>query len=380
MKIGLDVAQTCTPRAGCAWYADSLTRAMVKLAPDDHFFLYHQFGTLINADTTAGTMIAAPNVTPTFTDITPAEARRIWGSPQELIIKTGAPDIVHAMSFRAPRVPGAKLVFTVYDVSFWAVHEYTTEENRLVCQTGLLEALRNADGFIFISQSSRDEFERFLPGWLELNRKPAIVTHLGPRDERISKLTQTDHSDYWLAVGSLEPRKNYETLLDALELYWKQSANPRPLKIAGGLGWKSSLLKERLDVLSRRGLVQYLGYVPDHELPGLYAGAEALLFPAWYEGFGLPVLEAMNQGCPVISSDRTSLREVGGEAALYIDPANPRQIAASMLQLEVDTVQRKQLVQAGLAQAATFSWERTARNTLDFYSRVLNSPGHVVHK
>ena len=201
-----------------------------------------------------------------------------------------------------------------------------------------------------------------------------------PRDERISKLTQADHSDYWLAVGSLEPRKNYETLLDALELYWKQSANPRPLKIAGGLGWKSSQLKERIDVLSRRSLVQYLGYVPDHELPGLYAGAEALLFPAWYEGFGLPVLEAMNQGCPVISSDRTSLREVGGEAALYIDPANPRQIAANMLQLEVDTVQRKQLVQAGLAQAATFSWERTARNTLDFYSRVLNSPGHVVHK
>ena len=162
------------------------------------------------------------------------------------------------------------------------------------------------------------------------------------------------------------------------DYYWKKSAQISATKIARRLGWNIPT-KERIEV-PRRSLVQYLGYVPDHELPGLYAGAEALLFPAWYEGFGLPVLEAMNQGCPVISSDRTSLREVGGEAALYIDPANPRQIAANMLQLEVDTVQRKQLVQAGLAQAATFSWERTARNTLDFYSRVLNSPGHVVHK
>jgi glycosyltransferase involved in cell wall biosynthesis len=373
MKIGLDVAQTCTPRAGCAWYADSLTRAMVKLAPEDYFFLYHQFGTHINSDTTTGTMIVAPNVTPTFTDVTPAEASRIWGSPRELLIKTGAPDIVHAMSFRAPRVPGAKLVFTVYDVSFWAVHEFSTEENRLLCQHGLLEALSNADGFIFISQSSRDEFERFLPGWLELNRKPAIITHLGPRDERISKPTQTDHSDYWLAVGSLEPRKNYETLLDALELYWKQSANPRPLKIAGGLGWKSSQLKKRIDDLGGQGIVQYLGYVPDHELPALYSGAEALLFPAWYEGFGLPVLEAMTQGCPVISSDRTSLREIGGNAALYIDPANPQQIASTMIQLEADKVRRKQLVQTSLKQAAKFSWERTAQQTLQFYQLLLNS-------
>lgn len=378
MKIGFDVAQTCDLRAGCAWYADSLIRAMAAQAPQHHFFLYHQFGTYINGSTANGTQITAPNVTPTFTDITPAEAARIWNSPPELLIKTGAPEIVHANCFRAPKVPGAKLVFTVYDVSFWAVPQYTTEANRLICQHGVLEALANADGFVFISQSSHDEFERFLPGWLDRNSRPWIVTPLAPRTH-VPAAAPTTKVRYWLAVGSIEPRKNYETLLDALELYWQSSRRRLPLHIAGGRGWKSGGLHTRLEGLAAKGMVRYLGYVPDGELPALYAGAEALVFPSWYEGFGLPVLEAMAQGCPVISSGCTSLPEVGGDAVTYIDPADARQIASAMVQLETDDTRRMNLAQAGLAQAANFTWERTADITLEFYKRLLNSPSNVAH-
>lgn len=372
MKIGFDVAQTCSERAGCAWYADALLRALVDLAPEHHFFLYHQFGRWQNADTHAGTHLSRTNVTESFTDVSPAEAARIWQNPAELVIKTGEPDIVHANCFQAPKVPGAKLVYTIYDVSFWAKPEYTTEQNRLICQRGMLEALAHADGFIFISQNAHDEFERIVPGWLEQHSRPWAVTPLAPRMGEIA-VPEAAANPYWLAVGSIEPRKNYDVLLDALELYWSASTRRLPLHIAGGRGWKSERLHSRFARLAEKGMVKYLGYVPDAALPALYASAEALIFPSWYEGFGLPVLEAMTLGCPVISSNRTSLPEVGGQTVTYVDPADPRQIATAMLTLETDSALRERMIRDGLVQAASFSWEKTARDTLAFYEQILST-------
>src|ERR1700731_3427699 len=141
LKIGFDVAQTCHDRAGCGWVADLLVREMVKLAPHHEFFLYHQFGEWINEDTRSGTHLESRNVWEPFRRVSPAETRRIWkavvGGSEPL---PGAPDIVHANCFQAPSVAPAKLVYTVYDVSFWIYPEFATEENRLVCQRGVLEA------------------------------------------------------------------------------------------------------------------------------------------------------------------------------------------------------------------------------------------------
>jgi glycosyltransferase involved in cell wall biosynthesis len=299
------------------------------------------------------------------------EVRRIWTGVRNGNPLPGNPEIVHVNSYQAPRISGAKLVVTIYDVSFWMVPEFTTEANRVLCQDGIFKALANADGFVFISQSSRDEFERVLPGWLERTGKPWVITLLGSKNRPVANY-RPPIRDYWLAVGSLEPRKNYEALLDAMELYWQKSPRRLPLKIAGGNGWKSDALKQRIDTLRRRGMVNHLGYVPDERLPGLYSGAEALIFPSWYEGFGLPVIEAMALGCPVISSNRTSLREVGGEAPLYVDPASPGQIAEAMQRLEREPDLQMRSIQAGLRQAAKFDWSRTARQTLEFYQRLLH--------
>lgn len=375
MKIGFDVAQTCVERAGCAWYADSLVRALAAGAPEHQFFLYHQFGDWLNESPEHGTRIDAPNVTATFTDVTRAEAARIWQSPDELLIKTGAPDIVHANSFRAPRIPGAKLVFTVYDVSFWAVPHFTTEGNRLVCQAGLLQALGNADGFVFISESSHDEFERMLPGWLEENNRLWCVTPLAARasfQPPDAFVPPRAPQPFWLAVGSLEPRKNYGALLDALETYWLRSAAPQPLWVAGGDGWSSRDLARRIEALAAKGMVRRLGYVSEEKLGELYATATALVFPSWYEGFGLPVLEAMGFSCPVICSANTSLKEVGGDAAFYIEPGDPAEIAATMLKLEANATLRRDRITASRAQAAKFSWHRTAKLTIEFYERLLS--------
>lgn len=370
MKIGFDVAQTCAEKAGCGWYADSLIRAMVALAPEHHYYLYHQFGRWINESTDHGTHIASPSVTETFTDVTPAEAARIWGSPDEIVLKTGAPEIIHANCFQAPKVRGSVLVYTIYDVSFWSVPQFTTEANRLICQRGVLEALQHADGFVFISESARSEFEEMLPGWLASSLKPSVVTPLAARSSS-SNAEISASGKYWLAVGSLEPRKNYDAALDAIEYYWTLSSQRIPLRIAGGRGWNSERLHRRISDLASRGMVEPLGYVADAHLTSLYQNAFGLLFPSWYEGFGLPILEALTLGCPVICSRTTSLPEVGGDAVIYIDAQNPTTIAEAMLRLESDANFRAAQRNLGLQQAQKFSWTRTAKSTLDFYADLL---------
>jgi glycosyltransferase involved in cell wall biosynthesis len=381
LRIGFDVAQTCRERAGCGWYADSLAQALVAAEPENEYFFYHHFGQWFNESTDQGTRIDAPHAQSPLRAMGAPEAaafwRKVYDGERAL---PGAPEIVHANSYQAPPVGDARLVFTVYDVSYWIHPEFTTDGNRQNCQDGVLAGLRGADGFLFISENSHLQFEQVLPGWLDRNRKPWAVTLLGPRSypagqEAANGAAAETGDDFWLAVGTLEPRKNYETLLDAFDLYWARSPRPRPLRIAGGDGWKSEALKEHLALLEARGRVQRLGYVPDADLLRLYAQAKALIFPSWYEGFGLPVLEAMGQGAPVICSDRASLPEVGGEAAIYIDPASAESICQAMLALEADPAGRPQLASAGRAQAARFNWEKTARETLNFYRRVIEASG-----
>lgn len=370
MRIGFDVAQTCGQRAGCSWYADALVREMVRIAPTDQFFLYHQFGGWVNESTAGGTVIDLPNSTSPFLSIAPRRAARVWQKPNRHWRELGAPEVVHANCFQAPELSQAKLVWTIYDLSFWAVPEYTTESNRVTCQAGTLNALERADGFIFISESARSEFERMLPGWLQATKRAWIVTPLAARPT-LRTAAPLGSRTHWLAVGSLEPRKNFPAILDAMERYWSLSSLRLPLWIAGGMGWKSETLRTRIDSLTARGVVRHVGYVGDEQLSVLYTNAQALVFPSWYEGFGLPVVEAMATGCPVITSNRTSLPEIGGDAALYVEPTNVDRMVELMLRIESDGPFRAERVQLGLAQAGKFTWEKTARQTLDFYHRVL---------
>jgi len=371
MKIGFDVAQTCQERAGCAWYADSLARAMVTVAPENDYTLYHQFGRLINTETSSGTYIEHPSVSMPFWGAGPDSSWRMWkriGISESL---PGDPDLVQSNSFQVVETAGAKLVFVVYDVSFWACPEFTTEVNRLYCQQGVLNALTRADGFLFISQSAKKEFETVLPGWLQRNNKAAaaipLASRLQPRNGDIPE------DRFWLAVGSMEPRKNYAALFSAIDLYWSHSKQPSLVQIVAPTGWRNEDLKTRASELESRGRLRVFRQVDEGMLGALYQQALALVFPSWYEGFGLPVLEAMQCGCPVICSDRTSLPEIGGDAAWYIDPERPESICDAMLALENDAGLRHKYLEAGLHRASQFSWHRTAFATLEFYQKVLDT-------
>jgi len=373
MRIGFDVAQTCAQRAGCAWYADSLVRAMVEVAPENEYYLYHQFGRWINEDTTPGTFLKHPSVRMPFWDVGSENARRLWRESGTTDKLPGNPEIVQSNSFQVIPTAGAKLIFVIYDISFWIYPEFTTEANRLNCQYGVLEALKLADGLLFISESGRGEFESLFPGLLERHGQNAAAIPLASRIETPAKAGPPSES-FWLAVGSMEPRKNYDALFSAVDLYWSRSKNPSPVWIAAAAaGWKNEEMKTRATKLEATDRIRILGYVDEERLAELYRDALGLVFPSWYEGFGLPVLEAMQCGCPVICSNRTSLPEIGGDAPLYINPADPESICDAMILLEENSQKRRQCRNEGIARARQFNWTKTARATLEFYRTILDS-------
>jgi alpha-1,3-rhamnosyl/mannosyltransferase len=171
---------------------------------------------------------------------------------------------------------------------------------------------------------------------------------------------------YLLFMGTIEPRKNLLRLLQAAELAGNRAG---PLVLAGADGWGSDEVARRIQSLRRAGRLTYLGYVPDEARPALINGARGFVYPSLYEGFGLPVLEAMACGVPVLASNVSSLPEVVGSAGLMVDPADVDAIAQGMVRLWEDEALRRELSTRGLQQAAGFSWETTAKQTLKAYAR-----------
>lgn len=369
IRVGFDVAQTCVEKAGCAIYADALARALAE-QDDVELSLYHHFGRWVNDSTESGVYIEKPNVTMPFVEMSKDEAAKFWSQSTAFSLP-GSPDIVHANSFQAPQLKEGKLVMTIYDVSFWKFPEYGTELNRLACQSGVIEGLKRADGFIFISESARTEFEEMLPGWLEAQGMPWTVTLLGNRHSSSQRVPLDERRPQWLAVGSLEPRKNYDTMLKALSIYRAKSADPKPLVIIGGQGWLSAKLQRQLQNLQARGWVEWNGYLSDGDVAQAYSHSFGLLCSSWYEGFGLPVLEAMANGTPVITSERASLPEVGGNAVHYAQPDSPEIFAEAMLLLEKEPKAWQEKSEAGWRRAARFTWERTAAETVNFYRKLI---------
>jgi glycosyltransferase involved in cell wall biosynthesis len=377
MKIGLDVAQTCVERAGCAWHADALSRALIAEGlPAGHTFeLYHHFGDWINESTDRGTFVDDSRVTAPLRGTDAAKAREFWRQVESGEPLPGKPDIVLSFSYHAPKLPHTRLVYTVHDLVFWMYPEYSTVATRLVCQRELLQATARADGFLFVSNYTRREFDVMLPGWLESTQRPYALSPGASRFATAATPRTWSADAPWLMVGSLEPRKNHACALDAYEIYLARSPRPRPLMLAGGRGWKSESLHARIDALVERGVpITRLGYVPDAELGALYASSFGLLIPSWHEGFGLPLVEAMSFGLPALASLRASLPEIGDDAARYIAPENPEGFAAAMLAMDVDQAGYARRADAALLRSRVFSWTTTARSILDFLQRLPARP------
>jgi alpha-1,3-rhamnosyl/mannosyltransferase len=170
----------------------------------------------------------------------------------------------------------------------------------------------------------------------------------------------------------VEPRKNIVRLIDAFEMLPVALKKKYPLVIAGFSGWKSEDIHKCISRAAQDGFVRYIGYVPEKAMPALYGGCRAFLYPSLYEGFGLPLLEAMSCGAPVMTSNCSCMPEVAGNAALLVDPLDLSSISAGIEKALSDEKWRSCAINLGLERARAMTWDATVRKTVEVYRRVLN--------
>lgn len=274
--------------------------------------------------------------------------------------------------------PGAA-VTTVHDLSYLHYPQHHPRERVAFMERQMPRTLAQAAMIITDSEFVRRE----LIDLLGVSEHRIQTVPLGvdesfrprPAAESAPTLAHHDLTDtpYLLVVATLEPRKN---LLHLIEAYGRLPAALRqrhPLVIVGARGWLTKELEQRLEPLERGGQIKRLGYMRQEDLPLIYAGAHAFAFPSLYEGFGLPVLEAMASGVPALTSNRSSLPEVAGDAALLVEPEDVDAITAGLERLLTDGEWRAQAVERGLRQARLFSWERCVEETVAVYRRALAS-------
>jgi alpha-1,3-rhamnosyl/mannosyltransferase len=284
--------------------------------------------------------------------------------------------LYHSPNYYLPPFAG-RSVATFHDLSpFTMAHCHAPKLARYL-QKELKATLVRADALITDSEYTRNELADYFAWPIErIHTVPlASSADFHPRPPEALRDTLTRHGlelgGYSLFVGTIEPRKNIETLLDAYSRLPQAVRARWPLILTGYQGWQNDAIHARLEVARREGWAHYLGFVPSEDLPLLFAGARLFTFPSLYEGFGLPVLEAMSSGVPVVCSNSSSLPEVAGNAALMCEPMDVDGLTAHLQQGLEDDAWRNQAIERGLLHAAKFSWGRCARETIQVYKKVL---------
>lgn len=286
-------------------------------------------------------------------------------------------DLLH-VQYTAPLWTPCPVVATIHDLSFEHLPQTFTRRSRAQLRLTVRRTARNAAHVIAPSEfSCRDIIETY-----NIKESRVSVTPLAAPDyfapvTNAKKLSQMRAAhgikgDYILAVGSVQPRKNLPRLIAAYADLRRARAHAKlpQFVVVGKLGW---LYEETLRAVEEHAMSDYVlwtGYVPESDLPALYTGALCFIYPSYFEGFGLPPLEAMQCGAPVIVGNQTSLPEVVGDAGLLIDPFNQQAIADALARVIDDANLRALMRRNGLAQAKKFSWRKTAQLTLDVYERL----------
>lgn len=381
LRVAFDVSQTGRSKAGCGYVAESLAKTLPALSPETDYLMAPCFGDFFWDDRWAEdtVRVQAPNVERLAGLPSRDAADHLWkGDPGSWRAFLGNPDVVHSNNFFAPAapIPSSRLVYTLHDLHFLEHPEWTTEANRMGCFTGAFHASLFADRVLAVSESSRMHFLETFPHYPV--ERVTVMPHgsrfpLAEPSRRPPGLGAIPAGRFWLSVCTLEPRKNLERVLRAYHALRQAASDPGPLVLAGGAGWLMEHLGEVLDALDLRPHVVLTGYVDDPALQWLYEHCFAFVYPSLWEGFGLPVLEAMSLGAPVITSDVTSLPEVAGDACLLVDPLDENALTRTMERVLLEPGLRERLVEAGSARARLFSWERTARMVREAYHACMES-------
>ncbi|MBJ8823308.1 glycosyltransferase family 4 protein [Citrobacter europaeus] len=291
------------------------------------------------------------------------------------ILRNHRDAIYHGPNFYLPPKV-SRCIVTFHDLSVFTLPQCHPPERVRYLRKEILQTINRAEIFITDSDFTRIELRNYfnISESKIFTAKLACSGDFKPQDENaiaaVLEKYQLSFKKYALFTGSIEPRKNIATLLDAYERLPLSLRQYMPLVISGFKGWNSDTLHRRFDKGEREGWLRYLGFTSSSDLPALYAGAVSFLFPSVYEGFGLPVLEAMASGTPVVCSNSSSLPEVAGSSALMCDAMDVETLTSLILKSLTDTEWQDGAIKSGLKHVSQFSWKRCATETIAAYKQV----------
>lgn len=373
MKIAYEASGLTYPRTGVGTYIQNLLNGLLSI---DHSNRYWIFAHRDLRDETFGG----------------ANGNSQWSRshfPNRLVwmqcvlpfaLRSLRPDLVHYTNFTAPLVSDTRVVLTIHDVVLLESPQWCSPRQRILMRPLLKPSVRRAHAIITVSEQSKRDIVRLM----QVPAERVHVVHgaastrfdqalsLARARELLSTYGWDTDAKHLLYVGTLEPRKNLERLVGALAQLHAHGERAH-LWLVGKRGWQANPLFERISRLGLDTYVHCTGFVPGEHLPAFYQSCNVFVMPSLYEGFGLPVLEAMGSGAVVALSDLPVLREVGGDAAHYFSPLDEQDIAECLFRL-LNSPARDEFRHRARARTLEFSWERAAEQTLSVYQAVAN--GH----
>jgi glycosyltransferase involved in cell wall biosynthesis len=378
VRVAIDATSVPPKPAGAGVYAIELVRAMMKRDAHDGYAVF-----------TRGSWFDGPaserrNWRVERVGAASRQARLFWEQTRlpGALSRLGI-DVLHSTHHTLPLRPvRTKRVVTIHDVTFFRIPDRYPPARRAYMQTMTRLSARVADAIIVPSEAARDDVVRLLrvdPTKVTVVYEAAAERYRPASSDECARVRARYGvaAPFVLSVGTLEPGKNRSRLIRAMHELWSEGLTHK-LLIAGQPGWRhdnEETLVEELQIPHDR--VIFAGYVPDDDLPAIYTACDAFAFPSLYEGFGLPVLEAMACGAPVVTSDVSATAAVagtaaaGGPAAVLVDPHSVASIRDGLRRVLTDDALRRHLKSFGRARAAQFSWRRAADETFAVYERVM---------
>ena len=367
MTLVLDARTAADHFPGIGRYVVNLSQALVQVAPDLGLTLLHD-------PLASATRLTLPNLPRIACSASPFSLQQQWIVPR--ILRQAGATLYHSPYYLMPYLPGVPSVVTCYDLIPLLYPEYFTAAQRLIYWLAHALALRATRAVLTISEATQSDLARIF----HLDPQRISVTLLAA-DESFAPCSRAQIAavrvkyglpeQYVLYLGSNKPHKNLPRLVRAWQISDLRSRiSNLGLVIAGHWDKRYPEAAQLAEELDLKDQVVFAGPVSEEDLPALYSGADLFVFPSLSEGFGLPVLEAMSCGTPVMCSNTSSLPEVAGDAAILVDPLNTEVLAKTMRHVATQAELRHVMREKGLTQAIRFSWERTAQETLAAYNRL----------
>ena len=380
MRVGIDYSPAVNQRAGIGRYTKCIVSELAKLDRENEYVLFYPSR---NLKQDGFPPPGASNFRRVQIPVSDRSLTNLWfqlGVPFPVDLFTGPVDVCHFPDFTLPPLRSGKTVLTVHDLSFLVHPEYAEKGLRQYLERVVPPSVADASLVLADSESTGNDLMVLLD--VPPERVEVLLPGVEPRfapvvDEIALESTRRKYDisfPYILTICTIEPRKNLIGLMKAFSRFKEMTQSPHKLVIGGGKGWLYQDVFATAHAIDVADDIVFLGYVEEDDLPALYTMSDLFAWVSFYEGFGLPVLEAMACGTPVVGSNRASLPEVIGDAGLLVAPDEIDAIADAFRSVLGDEELAAELAGRGRKQASLFSWRSTAEQLLSIYQRLASDP------